>query len=243
MSKTCTVVIPTYNEEKNVVNMAKCIRDLHPNFKIMFMDDSPTDTSKKLIDDLNDPLTQLVLRNSPNRGLTASVLQGIQECNTDYFIIIDCDFQHPPGALGEVYKKMNDGCDMCIGVRADRFALGFVRWMGSWAFSILANLYLVSKGKRVSKDIMSGFFAGRTDVFIPVIEEYGPEMEQSGWKVLLDLLKFGPSDLKISNSYYKFGRRMDGESHIGSNVIIDTLNQLGRLGKFSAKMYKKIKNN
>jgi len=242
MSGTCTVVIPTYNEDKNIVNMAKCLRELYPDFKIMFMDDSPVDISKKLIEALNDPLTKLVSRYPNDKGLTASVLHGIKDCGTDYFIVIDCDFQHPPSALKEVYGEMEKGCDVCVGVRSDRFALGFVRWMGSWAFSILANLYLVSKRKRVSKDVMSGFFAGRTDVFIPVIDEYGSKMERSGWKVLLDLLKFGPSDLKISNVYYKFGRRMEGESNISSRVIVDTFNQLGRFGKFSSRLYKKLRN-
>ena len=241
MPGTCTITIPTYNEEKNIVNMAKCIRELYPDFKIMFMDDNSKDDSKKLIEELNDPLTILVSRDPNDRGLTASVLQGIVDCNTDYFINMDCDFQHPPSILGEMYKELEEGCDLCIGTRADRFALGFVRWLGSWGFSMLANLYLVAKGKRVSKDPMSGLFGGRTNVFVPVIKKDLDRMEKRGWKVLLDLLIFGPSDLKITNVFYKFGRRMEGESHINSNVIIDTFNQLGRGGRFCARLYKKLK--
>ena len=45
MPGSCTVVIPTYNEEKNIVNMAKCLREMYPDFKIMFMDDNSTDRS------------------------------------------------------------------------------------------------------------------------------------------------------------------------------------------------------
>ncbi|MCL2143284.1 MAG: glycosyltransferase [Methanomassiliicoccaceae archaeon] len=241
MPGTCTIVIPTYNEEKNIVNMAKRIRELYPNFYIMFMDDNSTDTSKELIDGLNDPRTKLVTRKPEERGLAASVLQGIVEAGTDYFMTIDCDFQHPPEALGEMYEKMEEGCDLCVGVRKDRFALGFVRWAGSWAFNVYTDLYLLYRGKRPSADIMSGLIAGRTDVFVPVITENWDGLEMKGWKVLLDLLKFGPSDLRISNVMYRFAKRAEGESHINSRVVLTTFDQCGRFGKFCSKVYKKIR--
>ena len=241
MAGTCTVVIPTYNEEKNIVNMAKCLREQYPDFHITFMDDNSTDSSKQLIEELNDPKTRLVTRNPEERGLAASVLQGIVEANTDYFMTIDCDFQHPPSALGDMFKKMEEGCDLCIGVREDRFALGFVRWAGSWAFNIFADMYLFVKRKKMSRDVMSGLIAGRTDVFVPVIKENWNELELQGWKVLLDLLKFGPRDIKISNVHYKFGKRAEGESHISSKVVVTTFHQCGVVGRFFAKLYSKVK--
>lgn len=241
MVGTCTVVIPTYNEEKNIVNMAKCIRELYPDFYITFMDDNSTDRSKQLIEELADPKTKLVTRKPEERGLAASVLQGIVESETDYFMTIDCDFQHPPSALGDMFKKMEEGCDLCIGVREDRFALGFVRWAGSWAFNIFADLYLLSHRKKISKDVMSGLIAGRTDVFTPVIKNNWNELEMQGWKVLLDLLKFGPRDLKISKVYYQFGKRAEGESHISPKVVATTFHQCGVFGRFCAKVYCKIK--
>ena len=241
MAGTCTVVIPTYNEEKNIVNMAKCLREMYPDFKIMFMDDNSTDRSKELIDGLNDPNTLIVTRKPEERGLAASVFQGILECGTDYFMTIDCDFQHPPEALGRMYAEMEKGADLTIGVREDRFALGFVRWAGSWAFNIFADLYLIWHGKKFSTDIMSGLFAGRTDVFVPVIKENWDGLEMQGWKVLLDLLKFGPKKLKIANVKYKFGKRAEGESHINPRVVVTTFNQCGCLGRFLAKIYSKIR--
>ncbi|MDR2866963.1 MAG: glycosyltransferase [Methanomassiliicoccaceae archaeon] len=241
MPGTCTIVIPTYNEEKNIVNMAKYIRNLYPDFRIMFMDDNSTDSSKRLIEELNDPKTRLVTRRPEDRGLAASVLQGIVECGTDYFMTIDCDFQHPPEALGDMYKEMEKGCDLCVGTRVDRFALGFVRWAGSWAFNVYCDLYLLYHGKRIVEDLMSGLIAGRTDVFVPVIKDNWKGLEMKGWKVLLDLLKFGPSDMKISTAKYRFGKRAEGESHISGNVVLTTFNQCGRFGKFCGKLYVKIR--
>lgn len=205
------------------------------------MDDNSKDRSKELIEALGDPKVRFVTRDPNDRGLAASELQGILEAETDYFMTIDCDFQHPPSALGDMYKKLEEGADLCIGVRDDRFALGFVRWAGSWAFNIFADMYLFCHGKKISKDVMSGLIGGRTDVFVPVIKANWSKMELRGWKVLIDLLKFGPNDMKTANVYYTFGKRMEGESHISPNVVIRTFHQCGYVGKFLALLYSGLK--
>ena len=240
MPGTCSVIIPTYNEEKNIVNMAKAIRELYPDFYIFFMDDNSTDRSKELIEELNDPKTKLVTRKPEERGLAASCFQGIVECGTDYFMTIDCDFQHPPSALGDEYAKLEEGYDLVIGTRNDRFALGFKRWVGSWAFNIMADIYLMSRKKCIAEDVMSGLYSGRCDVFVPVIKENWDKLEMQGWKVLMDLLKYGPNDLKIGTIKYDFGKRAAGESHISPKVVVTTFNQMGWLGRILAKVYDKI---
>ncbi len=241
MAGSCTIVVPTYNEEKNIVNMATCLRQLYPDFQISFMDDNSTDRSKELIEALADPKIRFVTRDPGDRGLAASELQGILEADTDYFVTMDCDFQHPPEVIGKMYAKLEEGYDLCIGVREDRFALGFVRWAGSWAFNLFADLYLFSHGKNMSKDVMSGLIAGRTDMFVPVIRENWQHLTKQGWKVLLDLLRYGPKKMKIANVPYKFGVRAAGESHINPKVVISTFRQCGIVGRFFARLYGAIK--
>lgn len=243
MVGTCSVIIPTYNEEENIVDMAKAIRKLYPDFYIFFMDDNSTDRSKELIDNLNDPKTKLVTRDPNDSGLAISCIQGIVECGTDYFMTIDCDFQHPPSALGLMYEKMEEGYDLCVGTRNDRFALGFVRWVSSWAFNIMADLYLFMKRKSVTPDVMSGLYAGRCDVFVTVLKENWDKVERKGWKVLLDLLKYGPRDLKIATIKYDFGKRAHGKSHLNDKVPISTFHQMGTVGKFFAKVLYKLRHN
>lgn len=240
MPGTCSVIIPTYNEEGNIVNMAKAIRELYPDFYIFFMDDNSTDRSKELIEELNDPKTKLVTRDPNQRGLAISCFQGIVECGTDYFMTIDCDFQHPPSALGDEYAKLEEGYDLVVGTRNDRFALGFKRWVGSWAFNIMADIYLMMRKKSITEDVMSGLYSGRCDVFIPVIKEHWDELEMKGWKVLLDLLKYSPRDLKIGTIQYDFGKRASGESHISPKVVVTTFNQMGPIGKLLARVYDKL---
>ena len=104
----------------------------------------------------------------------------------------------------------------------------------------MADIYLMSRKKSVTEDVMSGLYAGRCDVFVPVIKENWDKLEMTGWKVLLDLLKYGPRDLKIATIQYDFGKRAAGESHISPKVVVTTFNQLGRGGQLMAKVYDKL---
>ena len=72
MAGTCTIVIPTFNEEKNIQNMARAIREAYPEFRILFMDDNSTDRSRELIEELNDPLTTMFVRRSSRSSMTPS---------------------------------------------------------------------------------------------------------------------------------------------------------------------------
>ena len=237
MSGTCTIIIPIFNEEKNAANMAKAIRDMYPDFCVSFMDDNSTDRSKELVEALHDPKINFCVRNPEERGLAASCFQGILESKTDYFMTIDCDFQHPIETLGRMYTEMEKGYDLCIGVRDNRHIMGFARTAGSWTFNIMADIYLMSLGKQGSPDVMSGLYAGRCDVFQPVIKKHFDELEMKGWKVLMDLLKYGPRNLKITSIHYMFEEREHGESHLNLNVVTTSFHQMGRLGKFMAKFW------
>ncbi len=62
MAGTFTVVIPTYNEKDNIVEMAKALRSAYPEFRIVFMDDGSTDGTIDLVRGLNDPLTTIRVR-------------------------------------------------------------------------------------------------------------------------------------------------------------------------------------
>ena len=48
--KNIAVIIPAYNEEKNILKLIKRIKNLLPKSKIYIIDDSPGDKTKFLID-------------------------------------------------------------------------------------------------------------------------------------------------------------------------------------------------
>lgn len=237
---TMTVVIPTYKERDNVVNIAKAIRSEYPDFRILFMDDNSNDGSKELIDGLNDPMTEMIVRNPEERGLAASVLQGFLESESDYAMCMDCDFQHPISALKDIKECMDSGADLCVGVRYSRKVMGFKRTAGSWLVELFCKFFFKIHGKRTTKDMMSGLFAVRCDKFKPIIERNWNNMELEGWKVLMDLCKYMDGDFQVKYAKYHFNSREVGDSHLNPKVPIMTFHQLWGFGKFTAKVLCKL---
>ena len=240
MTGTCTIVIPTYNEERNIANIARAIREAYPDYRILFMDDNSTDRSRQEVEALNDPLVTFYVRDPDARGLGASVLQGFALAQTDYAMCMDCDFQHPVSALGGIVAEMDKGADICVGQRNSRMSMGFKRAMGSEVVEAFCKVQFWVHGKQTTKDMMSGLFALRCDVFRPIIENNWDRFELRGWKVLMDLLKFADRKMKVSYYRYDFGTRAEGESHLNPKVPIMTFHQLWGFGKWCAKVVAKI---
>jgi len=235
----CTVILPTYNEEANIGNMISCLREMYPDFKILVMDDNSKDRTKEIVDIMmkTDENVSFITRDVNDKGLSASINHGIVETRTEFFINMDSDFQHPPSALKDMYERLLNGADMVIGVRKDRTALSsFKRWLGSWIGHMMAEFTLKFNGKQSSRDIMSGLFGGRTDLFREVIQKNEKDLDRKGFKALFDLLKFAPYDMRLEESLFEFGTRQGGESKIGSKVMVSLLRQCGCLGKFAARV-------
>ncbi|MDR1954682.1 MAG: glycosyltransferase [Candidatus Methanoplasma sp.] len=239
--RTCTIILPTYDEEENIVRMVVSLREMYPGFRILVMDDNSKDRSKELVDALGLEDVRFVVRDPGDRGLTASVCQGITEAVTDLFVVMDSDFQHPLSSVRQICDRLEEGYDLCIGVRNDRRALGLKRSFGSWVFHFMAAMTLSFHGKKRSKDIMSGLFGGRAELFSKVIKENGGLFEMPGFKVLFDLMRYAPSDINIGEITYEFEKRQGGESKVGPKIVVSTLRQCGVFGRFLAKIYGAVK--
>ena len=240
MTGSCTIVIPTYNEEKNIANIARAIRAEYPDFKILFMDDNSTDRSREEVEALNDPLVTFYVRDPNARGLGASVLQGFEIADTDYAMCMDCDFQHPVSALAGIVAEMDKGADLCVGQRNSRMAMGLKRTLGSELVEAYCKFFFMIHRKQTTKDMMSGLVAIRCDVFRPIIQNNWDNFELRGWKVLMDLLKYADRRMDVHYYRYDFGERAEGVSHLNPKVPIMTFHQLWGFGKVTAKIVAKM---
>ena len=185
MEDGCTVVLPTYNEEGNIGRMVAVLREMYPDFYVLVMDDNSKDRTKEIVDAIaeKDDHVRFFTRDPNDRGLSASIFQGIMESKTKYFINMDSDFQHPPSALQGIYDLLRSGSQLTIGIRRDRSNLdGFARWIGSWGAHYLAAFTLKLHDRQISSDIMSGLFGGDTEMCQTTIEQHRDELEMKGYK-------------------------------------------------------------
>lgn len=231
-----TVILPTYNERGNIQSMLETLHSLYPGISIIVADDGSSDGTADIVERFaaEHRRTRLLRRDPSDRGLTASIMDGIMETRTRSFVVMDADFQHPPGSVGGLYDLVAQGADLAIGKRMDRRSLGSSRTLASWGANVLARSYLAIKRRSKASDVMSGFFAGRTEMCQEVVRRYGGGFERAGFKVLFDLLKFLPRDARVVEMGFRFGSRRSGQSKLSSTVILSILRQCGPAGRMAA---------
>jgi len=236
MDDSFSIVLPTLNESENILPMMEALDRLYPNAGIIVVDDHSKDGTADIALEYGRRRAnvQVVQRDPDDRGLTASIVDGIMHATTKYFVVLDSDFQHPPESIAGLVRELMNGSDMAIGVRQDKMELSFSRKWASIGAHAMANSYLHAKRQPTSRDTMSGFFAGRSDLCQKVIEEKESKFERTGFKALFDLLKFMPRNTKIAEVEFKFNSRRAGESKLSSRIILSIMRQCGIGGKLMA---------
>lgn len=223
-----TVVLPTFNEAENIVNMIRQLLDLDmPGMNIIVADDASTDgTSQKVEEHFSgDPRVRLY-NHPPPRGLSPSVADAFDLSDSELLCCMDADGQHRVADLpGMVEKFCDENVSMVIGSRyiknggfAEKWR--FDRLLTSRLATILAYLFL-----RVPvKDPMSGFFIIRR----PVFRMLRPCMDPTGFKITLELawlLKISGRGRIVEHPII-FAMRKHGESKLSGKVIRQYLKML-----------------
>ncbi|HEX7586656.1 MAG TPA: glycosyltransferase family 2 protein, partial [Patescibacteria group bacterium] len=131
-----SVVVPLYNEEGNVKELHRRIKDacqnLGKNFEIIFVDDGSTDGTAKNCQGLS-PLK--LIRFRKRFGQTAGFDASIKEAQGEIIITMDGDLQNDPADIRLLLEEMDKGFDVVSGwrfLRKDTFMKKF--------FSRTANL-------------------------------------------------------------------------------------------------------
>jgi len=222
------VIIPTLNEEKNIYELMYYIDTQYPGISVIVSDDGSTDRTQNMVTQYNfkNNKVKLLDRSSADvNGLTASVIDAIKQVETKYFVVIDGDFQHPPEKIHEIHAKLYlwQDNDIIVGTRNKIIKdWAFIRKLASTTAIVMGRIRLAFRGI-YCKDVVSGFFGGKTETFMKVIDEYESKFEGEGYKVLFEFLKYVDKDVKITNVYYDFGMRMRGKSKMNTSHVFSYL--------------------
>lgn len=120
-----SIVIPAYNEGESleyvVVALHQALDSENILFEIIFIDDGSSDSTYEKIKE-QSRLTDNVhgYRFSRNFGKEAAIWAGIQKANGDCCIVMDCDLQHPPEVLPNMYRLWEKGYEIVEGVKTHR---------------------------------------------------------------------------------------------------------------------------
>jgi dolichol-phosphate mannosyltransferase len=143
-----SVVIPVYRAESCLEELYRRLKavlePLTADFEIMRVEDCGGDRSWPLIVELaqRDPRVKGI-QFSRNFGQHYGITAGLDRCNGDWVVVMDCDLQDRPEEIPRLYAKAQEGHEIVVarrGKRSDPLLKRFSSWLYYSVFSWLADM-------------------------------------------------------------------------------------------------------
>lgn len=117
-----SIIIPFYNEEKNVELLYnEIISSVEGNYEIIMIDDGSTDNTWQEIKQIAYKDEKVKgIRFNRNYGQTNAIKAGIKNSSGKIIITMDGDLQNDPKDIPRLLKKLNEGYDVVSGWRKNR---------------------------------------------------------------------------------------------------------------------------
>jgi len=203
------VVIPAHNEEQNIRTVIHSVKRLHPDIKIVVVNDGSTDGTSMAARQTGEAL---VIDLPFNLGIGGAVQTGYLfawRSGYDTVIQVDADGQHDPAELYKLIACMEKGeADCCIGSRFARntdYRQTLFRMLG---IRILASIIRWTSGRRFT-DPTSGFRAVNRSVIRVFADDYPDDYPEAEAIVILERMGFRVRETAVRMNY-----RMSGRSSI-----------------------------
>jgi len=146
------VIIPTYNEKENIVQIIQAVLSQPKDFHLLIIDDNSPDGTASLVKELQNSYNTgtekklHLLQRTGKLGLGTAYIEGFHIAlrkGYDFILEMDADFSHDPRDLNRLYIACaENGYDVAIG---SRYASGVnvVNWpMKRVLLSFFASRYV-----------------------------------------------------------------------------------------------------
>lgn len=226
------IIIPTYNERKNLGVLVARIRALLPAIPILFVDDNSPDGTSDEIKILQELDKNIHLLARPSKlGFASAYLEGLNlvlaQHEPEFVVTMDADLSHPPEKLVEMIGLAKNG-KVAIGSRYT-FGGQIKNWgLRRRILSRSANFYARLMTKLAAKDLTSGFIAMPTEKLKLVDLD---KIQSRGYAFLIEL----KNQLSATGSEFAevpiiFEERKAGESKLATGIVTEGI-------KYTVKLF------
>lgn len=200
-----SVVIPAYNEEKLIAlaadRLGSVLGDAGIPCELIFVDDGSSDKTWEEINRASEKAAYVQgLSFSRNFGKEAAIFAGMAAAAGDCCAVIDCDLQHPPEILPEMYALWQQGWEVVNGVKADRG-----RESGLHTFAANTFYKIMSRAARIDMARASDFKLMDRRVVDALL---GLEEHRTFFRALVGWVGF-----RSTNVEFRVAERTEGTSH------------------------------
>lgn len=120
-----SVVIPVYKAEECLEELYRRLKNslevITSDFEILMVEDCGGDRSWEIISELSEKDRRVKgIQFSRNFGQHYAITAGLDYCNGDWVVVMDCDLQDQPEEIPKLYAKAQEGFEVVYARRAER---------------------------------------------------------------------------------------------------------------------------
>lgn len=245
------IVIPTYNEAKNVtattLALIKVFRSIN-NFDmhILFVDDNSPDGTRMMIEQLMKKYLFVHLLNNKRKGglghaYKKGFLYALEKLNAHILFEFDADLQHDPAIIPPMLSEISSGADLVLGSRYIKDGGIPQTWPWYRKFlSIAGNIYIrIVMGNFKVHDWTTGYRA----ITHQLVEAILPHMNNNAfsgyaWQIGF-LVKSIQERYKVVEVPFVFRDRTHGRSKLGPEYIFNTMSYIMKV-RFNQILHSRI---
>ena len=140
-----SVILPSYNEEKMIAEatarLAGILGGAGIDYELLFVDDGSRDGTWSEIRRCAAEDSHVVgVHFSRNFGKESAMFAGLEQAKGDCVVVIDCDLQHPPEKIVEMYRLWEEGYEVVEGIKEDRGEeSGFHRFAANSFYGLISR--------------------------------------------------------------------------------------------------------
>jgi len=125
ISTSISVVIPAYNEEKNIIHLHRELKEaldnLNKDYEIIFVDDGSTDNTFEVLKKLHKENKNIkIIQFQKNFKKAAALSAGFKEAEGRIVITMDADLQDDPKEIPKLLARLYGGLDVVVGWKYKR---------------------------------------------------------------------------------------------------------------------------
>lgn len=248
--KFVSIIIPTFNESKNITDLLNQIQFNIPtgtDVEIIIVDDNSPDGTGLIVEKyIEEKMSTLhidqsyqnisikIIHRKEKTGLISALINGISTSKGQNVLVMDADFSHPPEVINRMISELKKEPN-CIIIGSRYITGGAINGMSFKRFLLSVGANFIARYGLSLKNVydpMSGFFA------FPKHTLHGMEFNTNGFKILLEILIKKKNTIKVKEIPYTFKDRKYGQSKLSFHIIFDYIKAVWKLYRYGRKSKK-----